>query len=272
MELGVSRSKDLGTGLEYADFREYVEGDDIRYVDWYLSARSVDPVSNEPKLYTKVFHAEKKEKTVVVYDNTESMLFGDKVEAALYTASYILEILHRLEDSVDLIIVDRDVKEYRGLSGREAVAAIVNRVCSHGVCGDLELSHAAKALRRYRRRDLLVVVTDYANTVSSYQEILSLAKAMSTPVLITTIAYLWEIKKPMKMMATLQGLEKGVETVDLDKFYQEIEKHIAKVKAVIKAYRAFHETVLGLEDAYMKRLKILAKLMAARSKALVRPL
>ncbi|MEM0027798.1 MAG: DUF58 domain-containing protein, partial [Ignisphaera sp.] len=64
MELGLSKSRYLGIGLEYADFREYQEGDDIRYIDWRLSARSLDVVTGDYKLYTKVFHVEQMKEVV----------------------------------------------------------------------------------------------------------------------------------------------------------------------------------------------------------------
>jgi uncharacterized protein (DUF58 family) len=56
-----------GLGLEYVDFRDMEEGDDARFIDWRLSARSLD-ASGSYRLIVKVFRAERRVRAALVVD------------------------------------------------------------------------------------------------------------------------------------------------------------------------------------------------------------
>ncbi|MBI4844440.1 MAG: DUF58 domain-containing protein [Nitrospirae bacterium] len=75
---GSRRSKNYGVGIEYADHREYNNGDDIRYIDWGLYARS-------GKLYTKLFQEDEDINIYILIDRSLSMDFGSpsKLQYAL---------------------------------------------------------------------------------------------------------------------------------------------------------------------------------------------
>lgn len=61
-----------GRGMEYAESREYVAGDDVRHIDWRLTARS-------GKTHTKLFQAERERLTLVVADTAPGLYFGTRV-------------------------------------------------------------------------------------------------------------------------------------------------------------------------------------------------
>lgn len=61
-----------GRGMEYAESREYIAGDDARHIDWRLTARSGRP-------HTKLFQAERERMTVVVADTAPGLYFGTRV-------------------------------------------------------------------------------------------------------------------------------------------------------------------------------------------------
>jgi uncharacterized protein (DUF58 family) len=58
--------------MEYAESREYVAGDDVRHIDWRLTARSGKP-------HTKLFQAERERLSLVVADTAPSLYFGTRV-------------------------------------------------------------------------------------------------------------------------------------------------------------------------------------------------
>ncbi|MBI4827134.1 MAG: DUF58 domain-containing protein [Nitrospirae bacterium] len=66
---GSRRSGSYGAGIEYADHREYNNGDDIRYIDWSLYARS-------GKLYTKLFQEDEDININILIDRSLSMDIG----------------------------------------------------------------------------------------------------------------------------------------------------------------------------------------------------
>lgn len=61
-----------GRGMEYAESREYVPGDDVRHIDWRLTARS-------GRTHTKLFQAERERLTLLVADTAPALYFGTRV-------------------------------------------------------------------------------------------------------------------------------------------------------------------------------------------------
>jgi uncharacterized protein (DUF58 family) len=58
--------------MEYAESREYVAGDDVRHIDWRLTARS-------GRTHTKLFQAERERLTLLVADTAPALYFGTRV-------------------------------------------------------------------------------------------------------------------------------------------------------------------------------------------------
>ncbi|MHA1302738.1 MAG: DUF58 domain-containing protein [Candidatus Heimdallarchaeaceae archaeon] len=70
---GHRRSIFRGSGTEYADLREYVEGDDPRFIDWNASSRI------PYKLIVRDYEQERNTNVVLMLDTSHSMLLGDPV-------------------------------------------------------------------------------------------------------------------------------------------------------------------------------------------------
>jgi len=69
---GQAPSPMRGRGMEYAESREYTQGDDARHIDWRLTARTGNP-------HTKLFQAERERLTLIVADTAPSLYFGTRV-------------------------------------------------------------------------------------------------------------------------------------------------------------------------------------------------
>ena len=69
---GPAPSKLRGRGMEYAESREYTIGDDVRRMDWRLTARS-------GRAHTKLFQAERERLTLLVADTAPELYFGTRV-------------------------------------------------------------------------------------------------------------------------------------------------------------------------------------------------
>jgi uncharacterized protein (DUF58 family) len=67
---GERKSKRKGQSVEFADFRQYVPGDDLRFIDWNLFARM-------ERLYLKLFLEEEDLHFYALIDTSESMNFGE---------------------------------------------------------------------------------------------------------------------------------------------------------------------------------------------------
>jgi uncharacterized protein (DUF58 family) len=69
---GQAPSPMRGRGMEYAESREYTQGDDARHIDWRLTARTGRP-------HTKLFQAERERLTLIVADTAPALYFGTRV-------------------------------------------------------------------------------------------------------------------------------------------------------------------------------------------------
>lgn len=69
--VGQSPSSLRGRGMEYAESREYVPGDDARHIDWRLTARS-------GRAHTKLFQSERERLSLIVADTAPTLYFGTR--------------------------------------------------------------------------------------------------------------------------------------------------------------------------------------------------
>jgi uncharacterized protein (DUF58 family) len=70
-QAGQAPSPLRGRGMEYAESREYVAGDDARHIDWRVTARS-------GRTHTKLFQAERERVTLIVADTDPALYFGTR--------------------------------------------------------------------------------------------------------------------------------------------------------------------------------------------------
>ena len=83
---GGNKSAFKGRGMEFEEVRAYTFGDDVRDIDWRVSARKPEP-------YTKIFKEEKDREIVVVLDLSASMVFGTRNELKTVTAAKVAALL-----------------------------------------------------------------------------------------------------------------------------------------------------------------------------------
>ena len=63
---GLHRSPNFGFSQEFAEYRQYVEGDDLRHVDWNVFART-------ERIYLKRFRGETNSQLLILFDTSASM-------------------------------------------------------------------------------------------------------------------------------------------------------------------------------------------------------
>jgi uncharacterized protein (DUF58 family) len=114
---GKHASKLRGRGLDFEEVRNYVAGDDIRNIDWKVTART-------QKTHSKVFSEEKEKPALIVVDQTKSMFFGSQkrtksvvaAELAALAAFRVLKEGDRVggvvfaDDGLDIVFPKRDRK------------------------------------------------------------------------------------------------------------------------------------------------------------------
>jgi uncharacterized protein (DUF58 family) len=106
---GLHRSPYHGFSVEFSEYREYSPGDDLRYLDWRLYARS-------DRYYVKRFEDETNLRCHLLVDMSHSMGFGSlaytKAEYARTAAATLAYILLTQHDAVGLLTFDEKIAEY----------------------------------------------------------------------------------------------------------------------------------------------------------------
>jgi uncharacterized protein (DUF58 family) len=118
---GLHRSPDFGFSQEFAEYRAYVPGDDLRHVDWNLYART-------ERCYLKRYRGETNSQLTVLLDASNSMEYTSgppkKMDYARYIAAALFYLaIHNQRDAAGLIVFDDEVREYIRPSTRQGQLA-----------------------------------------------------------------------------------------------------------------------------------------------------
>src|SRR5690606_12962703 len=96
---GMLKSHFRGSGLQFREHQIYVPGDDVRFIDWKLTARSQN-------IYIKTFEEERNVEMAVVVDLSHSLLYGYKDTSKLQAIVEIVALLYILAgETNDLVRV-----------------------------------------------------------------------------------------------------------------------------------------------------------------------
>lgn len=161
---GLHRSPDFGFSQEFAEYRAYSPGDDLRHVDWNVFART-------ERAYLKRYRGETNSLLTVLLDASNSMNFTshsvNKMDYARFAAASLFYLaIHNQRDAAGLIVFDDEVRNYIRPSTRQGQ---ISRLL-HG----LELAEPrartdfAKPLHHFqeflRRRGLVLIISDFYET------------------------------------------------------------------------------------------------------------
>src|SRR5882762_10415770 len=118
---GLHRSPDFGFSQEFAEYRAYTPGDDLRHVDWNVFART-------ERAYLKRYRGETNSLLTVLLDASQSMEYSshtvNKMDYARYVAASLFYLaIHNQRDAAGLIVFDDEVRNYIRPSTRQGQLA-----------------------------------------------------------------------------------------------------------------------------------------------------
>lgn len=162
-----------GTGIEFDEVREYVEGDDTRLIDWNVSSRF-------GQVYTKTFREEREMTLFLVIDLSSSLNFGTSArsmrEVALIASTLLTLAAVKNNDKVGGALFTDTIESWIApAKGRTHALRLLQDVISHeprNVGSDLAgtLRTVTESLKR---RGILVIISDFQT--ANYQRELALA-------------------------------------------------------------------------------------------------
>ena len=152
-----------GRGIEFEEVREYLEGDDVRNIDWKVSART-------QKTYVKVYKDERELTLFFVVDVSGSALFGSKGKTKEDVIAEITALLsyaaQKNNDKVALVIFSEDVEHYIPPGkGRAHIWKIIRDILSFiPKSRGTNISKALDFVSKVRkRRSVVFVISDFIN-------------------------------------------------------------------------------------------------------------
>jgi len=158
---GLHRSPDFGFSQEFAEYRAYTPGDDLRHVDWNVFART-------ERAYLKRYRGETNSLLTVLLDASNSMNFSShgvsKMDYARFIAASLFHLaIQNQRDAAGLIVFDDEVRNYIRPSTRQGQL--------HRLLSGLELAEPrartdfSKPLHHFqeflRRRGLVLIISDF---------------------------------------------------------------------------------------------------------------
>src|SRR5205809_1141849 len=173
---GLHRSPYHGFSVEFTEYRQYSPGDDPRYLDWRLFARS-------DRYYLKKFEDETNLRCYLLVDNSRSMTFGSlnytKAQYANTLAATLAYFLSLQGDAVGLLTFDESIREYlpaRHRPGHLRHLMLALEKPSVGSSTDLT-APLKRIVEIVRKRGLLVLISDLFAPISALESNLSNLRA-----------------------------------------------------------------------------------------------
>lgn len=232
---GERRSKRKGQSVEFADFRNYVPGDDLRFIDWNLYARL-------DKLLLKLFLEEEDLHFYSLIDVSDSMQFGSPTK---------LHYAKQLAASLGYIGLCRsDRVKIEALDGSSTSTAPVfrgkrsmGRMCEyvqHGMptSANVTLTEAVKAFcLRNRGKGILVLISDLMDK-SGYEQALKFLVAQNMDVYVIHVLSQEEIDPEIMGDLKLVDCEDG-DIAEISVSQRLIDKYRATLASFIEQSRDF---------------------------------
>jgi uncharacterized protein (DUF58 family) len=165
---GLHRSPFHGFNIEFAEYREYTPGDDLRRLDWRVFARS-------DRHYIKQYEEESNVRVTFLVDASASTNYQGKAALSKFDYGATLAValgmlLTRQQDPVGLVLFDEAATTVLPPSAKQAqllVIADLLQACKPSRKTDLGgLLHALAD--QFRRRNLLVIVSDLFTDLESF--------------------------------------------------------------------------------------------------------
>lgn len=157
---GMHRSPDYGFSQEFAEYRAYSEGDDLRHVDWNVFART-------ERAYLKRYRGETNTQVTILLDASASMAYGshsvNKLDYARYLTASISYLSNQQRDAAGIVIFDDEIRNYVPPSSRIGQFARLLHAIEKAETGTRTdfakpFFHCQNFLHR---RGIIVVVSDF---------------------------------------------------------------------------------------------------------------
>lgn len=242
--IGLHRSPQFGFSQEFVEYRAYMEGDDPRFIDWNVYART-------DRTVVKRFLGETNSHLMLLLDASASMAFGaprlSKFRYAQLLAASLAYLASRQHDAIGLVVFDEAVREFRAPSARtgqlEGVLHLIDRAAP------ARRTDYRQPVERFRahgaRRGMVALLSDfYCDPVALIDSVRPLA-FQGSDVMLFQILDPRELEPALRESAVLEDMETG-ELIEVSAEYarrvypQRVRRHVQALRDAAAAAGADH--------------------------------
>jgi uncharacterized protein (DUF58 family) len=204
---GLHRSPDFGFSQEFAEYRAYTPGDDLRHVDWNLFART-------ERCYLKRYRGETNSQLTILLDASHSMEYTSgppkKMDYARFIAASLFYLaIHNQRDAAGLIVFDEKVRDVVRPSTRPGqlarLFAGLERAEPHARTDFAKPLHHFQEL--LHRRGIAIVISDFYEDPETIVRTIEPLRYRGNEVVLFHILDPDEIRPVLKGSAILVDLE-----------------------------------------------------------------
>jgi uncharacterized protein (DUF58 family) len=245
---GMHKSPYRGFSVEFAQHREYVPGDDIRFVDWKVYAKS-------DRVYIKEFEEETNLRAHIFVDQSESMQYAaegsmSKFDYAATAAASLAYLIQQQQDSVGLnLFTDRVAKHLPASNTRAQLNLIFKSLEEARPSEKTAVGAVLHAFaEKIAKKGLVIVFSDLFDAPESVLSGLRHVRHQGHDLLVFHILDQDEVEFPFERMTLFEGLEQMpdllVDPKSLREAYlKEINSFQEKIRKGCLAQRAEYSLV-----------------------------
>ena len=270
---GQHRSRHKGSSVEFAEYKDYSPGDEIRHIDWKVAGKT-------EKFHVKQFEQSTNLKCTVLLDTSGSMGYQSPLDDYSFKMEYshnlvaaISYLLLKQFDAVGLTLFNDQVVEHIPPRSKAShFQHILHGLANISPQGTTEVADVLGGLaERLPRRSLLILVSDFFVQNQDLQKSLKLLCSRGLEVVLFHVLHPDEIHLPFEGDMVFESLEEditlGLDPQDIQEEYQNaIQNHINSLKKDCNGLGVdyvFLDTSKSLDQAlsyYLLKRKSLIKL------------
>jgi uncharacterized protein (DUF58 family) len=233
---GLHRSPDFGFSQEFAEYRAYSEGDDLRHVDWNVFART-------ERAYLKRYRGETNTQILLLLDTSASMGFSsqqvNKLEYAKFVGATLCYMANLQRDAAGLIIFDEDIKNYVAPSTRQGqLFRLLHAIEKAEVGTHTDFSKPFVHFQNFlHRRGLVVVMSDFYADPETIIRTVEPLRFKGNEVILFHMLDPQEIRPKFREPVLLYDLEDTTNSLEVSPDYakqeyrKKIDSHIEKLSS-----------------------------------------
>jgi len=237
---GLHRSPYRGFSVEFAEHREYVPGDDLRYVDWKVFGKT-------DRFYLKQFHEETNFACTLLVDTSESMSYRSeqaavsKLDYAQWTAAALAYLVIRQRDAVGVATFDDAIRQFVRPGSTASQWREVCRVLEDAPgTGKSAVGAALHELaERLTRRGIVIVLSDFFDEFNALARGLRHLHFRRHDVLLLQVIDPAELEFPFDSPTLFRGLEQWQDLMTdprgvRRRYLAEFNRHLAQLKGLAR--------------------------------------